>query len=151
MRHSAAARASCVCGYPRLLLDHALHHELVDFRADDDGAVGVPVLVQVEVILIAAHLCDLRDGSVLASSGLMNPQIRFGEDLMSRVSYVMMNPGGDVHQFQQHAVRQVHDAKADPAPSASIIGLFAFKPCSNAISLRARALSPTRSRATTNP
>ena len=30
-----------------------------------------------------------------ASSGLMNPQIRFGEDLMSRVSYVMMNPGGD--------------------------------------------------------
>jgi uncharacterized 2Fe-2S/4Fe-4S cluster protein (DUF4445 family) len=45
---------------------------------------------------IAAHLCDLTDGSVLASSGLMNPQIRFGEDLMSRVSYVMMNPGGDV-------------------------------------------------------
>jgi uncharacterized 2Fe-2S/4Fe-4S cluster protein (DUF4445 family) len=26
----------------------------------------------------------------------MNPQIRFGEDLMSRVSYVMMNPGGEV-------------------------------------------------------
>ena len=25
----------------------------------------------------------------------MNPQIRFGEDLMSRVSYVMMNPGGE--------------------------------------------------------
>lgn len=45
---------------------------------------------------IAAHLCDLSTGEVLASSGLMNPQIRFGEDLMSRVSYVMMNPGGDV-------------------------------------------------------
>jgi len=45
---------------------------------------------------IAAHLCDLKDGAVLASSGVMNPQIRFGEDLMSRVSYAMMNPGGDV-------------------------------------------------------
>jgi len=45
---------------------------------------------------IAAHLCDLTDGAVLASSGVMNPQIRFGEDLMSRVSYSMMNPGGDV-------------------------------------------------------
>jgi uncharacterized 2Fe-2S/4Fe-4S cluster protein (DUF4445 family) len=44
---------------------------------------------------IAAHLCSLADGRVLASSGLMNPQIRFGEDLMSRVSYAMMNPGGD--------------------------------------------------------
>ncbi len=43
---------------------------------------------------IAGHLCDLQTGEVLASSGLMNPQIRFGEDLMSRVSYAMMNPGG---------------------------------------------------------
>ena len=30
----------------------------------------------------------------------MNPQIRFGEDLMSRVSYVMMNPGGDVEMTE---------------------------------------------------
>ena len=43
---------------------------------------------------IAGHLCDLASGDVRASSGLMNPQIRFGEDLMSRVSYAMMNPGG---------------------------------------------------------
>ena len=43
---------------------------------------------------IAAHLCDLSSGEVLASAGKMNPQIRFGEDLMSRVSYVMMNPSG---------------------------------------------------------
>jgi uncharacterized 2Fe-2S/4Fe-4S cluster protein (DUF4445 family) len=44
---------------------------------------------------IAAHLCDLITGEVVASAGAMNPQIRFGEDLMSRVSYVMMNPGGE--------------------------------------------------------
>ena len=43
---------------------------------------------------IAAHLCDLQTGVVIASSGIMNPQIRFGEDLMSRVSYGMMNPTG---------------------------------------------------------
>ncbi len=54
---------------------------------------------------IAAHLCDLATGAVLASSGIMNPQIRFGEDLMSRVSYVMMNPGGDVEM-----TRVVRDA-----------------------------------------
>ncbi|MFX0540382.1 ASKHA domain-containing protein [Roseovarius sp. S4756] len=44
---------------------------------------------------IAAHLTDLHNGAVIASSGIMNPQIRFGEDLMSRVSYSMMNPGGN--------------------------------------------------------
>ncbi|WP_294611098.1 ASKHA domain-containing protein [uncultured Roseovarius sp.] len=44
---------------------------------------------------VAAHLTNLETGEVVASSGIMNPQIRFGEDLMSRVSYSMMNPGGD--------------------------------------------------------
>ncbi|WP_029039913.1 ASKHA domain-containing protein [Cucumibacter marinus] len=43
---------------------------------------------------IAAHLVDLMTGEILASTGVANPQIRFGEDLMSRVSYVMMNKGG---------------------------------------------------------
>ena len=50
--------------------------------------------VDVGSTTIAAHLCDLTNGEVVASAGLMNPQIRFGEDLMSRVSYSMMNPGG---------------------------------------------------------
>ena len=44
---------------------------------------------------IAAHLVDLASGEALASAGRMNPQIRFGEDLMSRVSYVMMHPGAE--------------------------------------------------------
>ncbi|EPJ44578.1 MAG: 2Fe-2S iron-sulfur cluster binding domain protein [Osedax symbiont Rs2] len=53
---------------------------------------------------IAAHLCDLETGEVLSSAASMNPQIRFGEDLMSRVSYVMMNPGGELEMCT--AVRQ---------------------------------------------
>ncbi len=53
------------------------------------------VAIDVGSTTIAAHLCDLVSGEVVASCGAMNPQIRFGEDLMSRVSYVMMNPGGD--------------------------------------------------------
>ena len=52
------------------------------------------VAIDVGSTTIAGHLADLGDGSVLASAGVMNPQIRFGEDLMSRVSYAMMNPGG---------------------------------------------------------
>ncbi|WP_372840416.1 ASKHA domain-containing protein [Phaeovulum sp.] len=60
---------------------------------------------------IAGHLVALDDGRVLASSGLMNPQIRFGEDLMSRVSYAMMNPGGDVEMTA--AVRAALGALAE--------------------------------------
>ncbi len=57
-----------------------------------DAALGVAV--DIGSTTIAAHLCDLASGAVLASAGAMNPQIRFGEDLMSRVSYAMMHPGG---------------------------------------------------------
>jgi uncharacterized 2Fe-2S/4Fe-4S cluster protein (DUF4445 family) len=59
---------------------------------------------------IAAHLCDLESGEVAASAGSMNPQIRFGEDLMSRVSYSMMNPGGA--QQMTEAVHGALDALA---------------------------------------
>ena len=50
--------------------------------------------VDVGSTTIAVHLCDLSSGEVLGSAGAMNPQIRFGEDLMSRVSYAMLNPKG---------------------------------------------------------
>ncbi len=56
---------------------------------------------------VAAHLTSLENGEVVASSGIMNPQIRFGEDLMSRVSYAMMNPGGDAEMTR--AVREAID------------------------------------------
>ena len=58
-----------------------------------DGAI-YGLAIDVGSTTIAGHLCDLATGAVLASTGLMNPQIRFGEDLMSRVSYAMLNPGG---------------------------------------------------------
>jgi uncharacterized 2Fe-2S/4Fe-4S cluster protein (DUF4445 family) len=57
-----------------------------------DKAYGVAI--DIGSTTIAGHLANLGDGSVLASAGVMNPQIRFGEDLMSRVSYAMMNDSG---------------------------------------------------------
>ncbi len=58
--------------------------------------VAFGIAIDVGSTTIAAHLCDLSSGEVLSSGGIMNPQIRFGEDLMSRVSYVMMQPEGAV-------------------------------------------------------
>ena len=68
---------------------------------------------------IACHLCDLATGDVKASSGLMNPQIRFGEDLMSRVSYSMMNPGGHVEMTK--AVREAINALIGQVAAEALI------------------------------
>ncbi len=66
---------------------------------------------------IAAQLCNMDTGEVVATADTMNPQIRFGEDLMSRVSYVMMNEGGDLamtrvvrEAFNKLAVRAAKSA-----------------------------------------
>ena len=58
-----------------------------------DNAYGIAF--DIGSTTVAGHLCDLWTGEVLASAGEMNPQIRFGEDLMSRVSYVMLHPGAE--------------------------------------------------------
>ncbi len=102
--------------------NHDARHRLLDIWPGfhEGGLYGLAV--DLGSTTIAAHLCDLRDGTVLASAGVMNPQIRFGEDLMSRVSYAMMNPGGDVEMTA--AVRTAlnglvqsiaTEAKIDPA------------------------------------
>ena len=68
---------------------------------------------------IAAHLCDLASGEVVAAVGMMNPQIRFGEDLMSRVSYIMMHPGSEAELTA--AVRgAINDLAAQAAREAGI-------------------------------
>lgn len=43
---------------------------------------------------VAAYLSDLRTGQLLATASAMNPQVPFGEDLMSRISYCTTQAGG---------------------------------------------------------
>jgi uncharacterized 2Fe-2S/4Fe-4S cluster protein (DUF4445 family) len=84
------------------------------FRDNTYGAA-----IDVGSTTIAVHLCDLTSGEVLASSGAMNPQIRFGEDLMSRVSYAMLNPEGS-DQMTAAVRKAVNKLIATTAQQANI-------------------------------
>ena len=70
---------------------------------------------------MSAHICDMNDGTVLASTGIMNPQIRFGEDLMSRVSYGIMNPGGadEMTRAVREGLRQLISGGAEQAGASA--------------------------------
>lgn len=57
-----------------------------------DGVYGLAV--DIGSTTVAGHLCDLRTGTILATESLMNPQVAYGEDLMSRISYATMNKDG---------------------------------------------------------
>ncbi len=88
------------------------------------------IAVDIGSTTVAAHLADLTTGETLASAGVMNPQIRFGEDLMSRVSYAMLNPGGDremtavIREAVAALVAEVAaEAKIDPDRIVEIVAV----------------------------
>jgi uncharacterized 2Fe-2S/4Fe-4S cluster protein (DUF4445 family) len=67
--------------------------EVLDVRPGyQEGAYGLAV--DVGSTTVAAYLCDLRTGEVLDTEAVMNPQVTYGEDLMSRVSYANTHPDG---------------------------------------------------------
>ena len=67
--------------------------EVVDVQPGyHEGLYGLAV--DVGSTTVAAHLCDLRTGTVLATESMMNPQVTYGEDLMSRVSFAMLHDDG---------------------------------------------------------
>ncbi len=57
-----------------------------------EQAVGLAV--DVGTTTVAGYLCDLRTGQVLATEAMMNPQVPYGEDVMSRITYAMTHEDG---------------------------------------------------------
>ncbi len=67
--------------------------EVIDVQSGYvEGIYGLAV--DIGSTTIAGHLCDLRTGEILATESVMNPQVTYGEDLMSRISYAIEHTDG---------------------------------------------------------
>ncbi|MEX2031040.1 MAG: ASKHA domain-containing protein [Anaerolineales bacterium] len=82
-----------------------------------DSAYGLAV--DIGSTTVVAHLCDLRTGALLGTQAMMNPQVRYGEDLMSRVSYGMMEPQG-VARLHRAAIQAVNELAERVAAAAGL-------------------------------
>lgn len=83
----------------------------------NDSLYGLAV--DVGSTTIAAHLCNLLTGEVVATETTMNPQVRYGEDLMSRVSYGMMESQG-VTRMHRAVIKALNDLAKQAAETAQI-------------------------------
>lgn len=83
----------------------------------NDGIYGMAV--DVGSTTIAGHLCDLRTGEVLTTESMMNPQVKYGEDLMSRVTYAMMEAQG-TERMHRAVIRALNDLTARACATANI-------------------------------
>lgn len=50
--------------------------------------------VDVGTTTVAAYLCEMTTGKVIKTESMMNPQVPYGEDVMSRITYAMTTEGG---------------------------------------------------------
>ncbi len=82
-----------------------------------EGIYGLAV--DIGSTTIAGFLCDLRTGEILATDSTMNPQVTYGEDLMSRISYAMTNPNG-LDKMHEAIIEALNKLTARAAKEAGI-------------------------------
>jgi uncharacterized 2Fe-2S/4Fe-4S cluster protein (DUF4445 family) len=90
----------------------------VALRGDEIIAVGAPatrwlgLAVDIGTTKIAGYLLDMETGKTLASKGLMNPQISYGEDVVSRIVVASKSPA-DAAKLQSLLVEALNQLAAD--------------------------------------
>ena len=75
--------------------------------------------VDIGTTTVAGYLCDLRSGNVVATNAIMNPQVAFGEDVMSRISYSVKNKTG-LKQMNQAIIRGLNQITQRVAVRAGV-------------------------------
>ena len=72
---------------------------------------SIGLAVDVGTTSVAAYLCDLTTGEVINYDSMMNPQVPYGEDVMSRITYAMANDDG-IHKLQAAIIEGVNTLAA---------------------------------------
>ncbi|MEK6672020.1 MAG: ASKHA domain-containing protein, partial [Nitrospirota bacterium] len=108
-------------GLKKLSIDYRVLQKLPDIIRKSDWKVTATVWQNSEIIrvepgkietniglaidigttTVAGYLTDLNTGLVLATESMMNPQVRYGEDVMSRITYCMMNEETGLKDLQK--------------------------------------------------
>ena len=73
-----------------------VHHEFCGVTAVLFGKKekSLGLAVDIGTTTIAAYLCDMKNGKVLTAEGMLNPQCRYGEDVISRISMSSQSKDG---------------------------------------------------------
>ena len=92
--------------------------DVIDVQAGYvEGTYGLAV--DIGSTTVAGYLCNLRTGEILATESVMNPQVVYGEDLMSRISYAVENPDG-LEKMHKAIIDTLNKLAAQAAHSAGI-------------------------------
>jgi uncharacterized 2Fe-2S/4Fe-4S cluster protein (DUF4445 family) len=123
--------------------------EVIAFLSPQSRQLGLAI--DLGTTKVAGYLVDLSDGRTLAAKGIMNPQISYGEDIVSRINRVMKSPDEGV-QLQKLAVEAINElctdlcakvsANTEEIVEAVVVGNTAMHHLFLNLSVKQLALSP---------
>ena len=89
----------------KIVIDSEIVHKIIPDRKYEDGTFGVAV--DIGTTTLAASLVNLKDGAEIAVMGSHNPQITYGDDVISRINVSSGNPKGLEH-LQKAIIKQIN-------------------------------------------
>jgi uncharacterized 2Fe-2S/4Fe-4S cluster protein (DUF4445 family) len=78
------------------------------------------VAIDIGTTTVAAYLCNLKTGEVCATESMMNPQVTYGEDVMSRITYALSHPGKGLQEMSTRITRGMNKLVAKTAETVGI-------------------------------
>jgi uncharacterized 2Fe-2S/4Fe-4S cluster protein (DUF4445 family) len=128
-------------GLKKLTIDYRALQSLPDTVRNGDWKITVTVWQQKEIIrvepgkvetniglavdigttTVAGYLTDLNTGEVLATESMMNPQVRYGEDVMSRITYCMLNEEKGLKELQDTIIEGLNTIIENACKKMSIV------------------------------
>ncbi|MGD2079534.1 MAG: ASKHA domain-containing protein [Nitrospirota bacterium] len=127
-------------GLKKLSMDYRVFQELPDVIREGDWKVTATVWQNSEIIrvepgkvetnvglavdigttTVAGYLTDLDTGKVLATESMMNPQVSYGEDVMSRITYCMLNMEKGIKELQETIIDGLNTIAENAAAQVSL-------------------------------
>ncbi|HXY61333.1 MAG TPA: ASKHA domain-containing protein [Nitrospirota bacterium] len=82
---------------------------------------NIGLAVDIGTTTVAGYLTDLNTGKVLITESMMNPQVRYGEDVMSRITYCMMNEASGLKELQDTIIEGLNTIAKQAAEKAGFV------------------------------
>ena len=93
--------------------------EIIDVEPGYRAENVYGLAVDIGTTTVVGYLTDLRTGKVLAVDSMMNPQVTYGEDVMSRITYAMQNPEG-LEQLNRKIIDGINEILKNVCDQAGI-------------------------------
>ncbi len=86
-----------------------MRRDIIDVRAGQDTTC-LGLALDVGTTTVALYVCNLKDGAIVGSASITNPQVVYGADIISRITYSVRHPDDGTARMQQDVVRAVNAA-----------------------------------------